>query len=66
MVANIFYCIDQWFLNGKRVHFRAVVFSIFHTATHFATEFNLITPFQKFPVLHMECSCVCTIENHND
>jgi len=26
----------------------------------------LTTPFRKFPVRHMKCSCVCTIENHND
>jgi len=26
----------------------AVVFNLFHAATHFATQFNLTTPFQKF------------------
>jgi len=34
--------------------------------THIATQFNLTTPFQKFPVMHMKCSCACTIQNHND
>ena len=46
---------------------KPVVFNqFFHAATHFATQFNLTTPFRKFPVSHMKCSCVCTIENHND
>ena len=44
---------------------KPVLFNLFHAATHFATPFNLTTPFRKFPVRHMECSCVCTIENHN-
>jgi len=43
-----------------------VVFNIFQAATHFETQFNLSTPFQKFPVGPTKCSCVCTIENHND
>jgi len=43
-----------------------VIFNLIHAATHFATHFNLITPFRKIPVRHMKCSCVCTIENHND
>jgi len=45
---------------------KPVLFNLFHAATHFATQFNLTTPFRKFPVRHMKCSCVCTIENHND
>jgi len=46
---------------------KPVVFNqLFHAAIHFATQFNLTTPFRKFPVRHMKCSCVCTIENHND
>ena len=60
------YCIDQWFLNGVCVAFRAVVFILFHAATHFGSQFNLTTLFQNFPVMHMKCSCACTIENHND
>ena len=43
-----------------------MIFNLFHAATHFATQFNLTTPFRKLPVRHMKCSCVCTIENHND
>ena len=58
--------IDQWFLNGVCVPFGVVVFNLFHTAPHFSTQFNLTTPFQKFPVVHMQCSCVCAIENHSD
>jgi len=64
--SHKFYCIDPWFLNGVCVTFRTVVFNFFHTATHFTTQFNLTTPFQNFPVMHMKCSCVCTVENHND
>jgi len=45
---------------------KPVVFNLFHAATHFATQFNLTTPFGKYPVRHMKCSCVCTIKNHND
>jgi len=45
---------------------KPVVFNLFNRATHFATQFNLTTPFRKFPVRHMKCGCVCTIENHND
>ena len=41
-------------------------FSTFYAATHFATQFNLTTPFRKYPVRHMKCSCVCKIEKHND
>jgi len=52
--------------NANSTPFRAVVFNIFHTATHLATRFNLTTPFQKIPVMHMKCSCACTIQNHND
>jgi len=44
---------------------KPVVFNIFQGATHFETQFNLLTPFQKVPVRHMKCSCVCTIENHD-
>jgi len=47
----------------RRSDFKPVVFNVFHAATNFATQFNLTTPFQKFPVSHMKCSCVCTIEN---
>jgi len=39
-------------------------FQPFSYSDHFATQ--LMIPFQKFPVMHMKCSCVCTIENHND
>jgi len=49
----------------KMTSIRAVVFNLLHAATHFATQFNLTTPFRKFPVRHMKCSCVCTTENHN-
>jgi len=42
-----------------------VVFNLFHAAILFATQFNLTTPFRKFPVRHMKCSCVCKIENRN-
>ena len=45
---------------------KPVVFNLFHAATHFATQFNLTTPLRKFPVRHMKCSCVCTIESYND
>jgi len=45
---------------------KSVVFNLFHAATHFAAQFNLTTPFRKFPGRHMKCSCVCAIENHND
>jgi len=44
---------------------RTVVFHLFYTAAHFATQFHLTPSFQKFPVGHMKCSCVCTIENHD-
>jgi len=44
----------------------AVAFNLFHAGTHFATQFKVRTPFRKFPVRHIKCSCVCTIENHND
>ena len=33
--------------------FRPVVFNLFHAATHFATQFNQMTPFRKFPVRYM-------------
>jgi len=66
MVTKKIYYIDQWFLNGACVPFRAVVFNLFHTATHLATRFNLTTPLKKFPIMHMKCSCACTIQNHND
>jgi len=62
--------ITKWLANIFRVKMRRtskpVVFNLFHAATHFATQFILTTPFRKFPVRHMKCSCVCTIENHND
>jgi len=62
--------IFNWLTNIFRVKMRRiskpVVFNLFRAATHFATQFNLTTPFRKFPVRHMKCSCVCTIENHND
>jgi len=29
---------------------RGVIFKLFHSATHFATQFNLAILFQKFPV----------------
>jgi len=45
---------------------KPVVFNIFQAATHFETQFDLSTPFQKVPVRHMKYNCVCTIENHND
>jgi len=58
--------ICNWLTNIFRVKMRKtskpVVFNLFHAATHFTTQFNLTTP----SVRHMECSCVCTIENHND
>jgi len=44
---------------------RAVVFNLFHAVAHFPIQFNLTTPFRKFPVWHMKCSCVFTTENHN-
>jgi len=44
---------------------KPVAFNLFHAAIHFATQFNLTIPFRKFPVRHMKCNCVCTIENHN-
>jgi len=60
----------SWLTHIFRVKMRRtskpVVFNLFHAGTHFATQFNLTTPFRKFPVRHMKCSCVCTIENHND
>jgi len=46
--------------------FKPVIFNLFHAAAYFATQFNLTTPFRKFPVRHMKCSCVCTLEYHND
>jgi len=63
--------IFNWLTNIFRVKMRRtskpMVFNQrFHAATHFATQFNLTTPFRKFPVRHMKRSCVCTIENHND
>ena len=30
-----------------------MVFNLFHAATHFATLFNLTTPFRKFPLRHI-------------
>jgi len=60
----------NWLTNIFQVKMRRtskpVVFNLFHAATHFATLFKLTTPFRKFPVRHMKCSCVYTIENHND
>ena len=62
--------IFNWLTNIFRVKMRRtskpVVLNLFHAATHFATQFNLTTPFRKFAVRHMKCSCVCTIENRND
>jgi len=62
--------IFNWLTNIFRVKMRRtskpVVFDLFHAATHFATQFNLTTPFRKFPVKHVKCNCVCTIQNHND
>jgi len=48
------------------IFFTAVVFNDFRAATHFATKFDLTNPFRKYLVIHMKCSCVCTMENHND
>jgi len=48
------------------ISFRSVVFNLFHAATHFATQFNLTTPFRKFPIRRKKRSCICTVENHND
>jgi len=48
------------------IYFTAMVFNLFRAATHFATEFDLTNPFRKYLVIHMKCSCVCTMENHND
>jgi len=45
------------------VPFRAVVSKFFHAATRFAAQCNLTPLFQKFPVMHMKCSYVSTIEN---
>jgi len=45
---------------------KAVVFNLFHAATHFATQFNLTTALRKFPVRRVKYSCVCTTENHDD
>ena len=59
-LANIFRAIMR--RTSKPVDFN----QLFLAATHFATQFNLTTTFRKFPVRHMKCSCVCTIENHND
>ena len=62
--------IFNWLTNIFRVKMRRtskpVGFNLFHAATHFANQFNLTNPSRKFPVRHMKCSCVCTIENHND
>ena len=62
--------IFNWLTNIFRVKMRRtskpVVFNFFHAATHFATQFDLTTPFRKFPVRHMKCNCVCTTQNHND
>jgi len=51
---------------NKALLFKTVVFNFFHATTHSATQFNLTTPFRKFTVKHIKCSCVCTRENHND
>jgi len=32
---------------------KPMVFNLFHAATHFATQFNLTTPFRKYSVRHM-------------
>ena len=45
---------------------KPVVSNIFQAATNFETQFKLSTPFRNFPVRHMKCSCVFTIENHSD
>jgi len=37
----------------------SVIFNLFHGATHFATQFNLTTPFREFPFSHMKRSSVC-------
>jgi len=34
--------------NTSAQHARAVVFKLFHAATHFATQFNLTTPSEYF------------------
>jgi len=53
LFAGVNYDLTQWF-------------STFYAATHFATQFNLTTPFRKFPVRHIKCSCVGKIEYYND
>jgi len=47
---------------------KLVVLKILQAATHFETQLGRSTPFRNFPVigLHIRCSCVCTIEDHND
>jgi len=50
----------------RRTSKPVIFIQLFHAATHFATQFELTTPFRKFAVRHMKCSCLCTIENHND
>jgi len=49
--------IFNWLTNIFRVKMRRsskpVVFNLFHAATNFATQFNLTTPFRKFPVRHI-------------
>jgi len=44
---------------------KSVVFNLCHVVTHFATQLNLTNPFWKLPVRHVQCTCVCTIKNHN-
>jgi len=41
-------------------------FFVKRVAIHFAIQRNLTTPFRRFPIRHMLCSSVCTIENHTD
>jgi len=64
--SNIQLAHQHFFRVKMRRTSKPVVFNLFYAATHFATQFNLTTPFRKFPVRHMKCSCVCTIENYND
>jgi len=48
MWLGVFMKKKQLFLTAESLWCRAVIFNLFHAATHFATQFNLTTPFRKF------------------
>jgi len=50
----------NYMLYQAKITYKSVVFNLFYAVTHFSTQCNVTTPFWKFSVRHMKCSCVCT------